>query len=259
MARSHAKLFASIWTDPDWLQLDQGAQHLYMLLLSQPKLTLVGVLDMMPSRWAAMTHGTDTATICEELDRLEAARFIITDRATGELLIRTFARHDVQVAARNRNLRAGYWRAWRTIQSLILRRAAWDETPRELREDDSAPSKSELPELTVPTGSSNQQSELTVPPVDNTTNPQVTPVGTTSSNYQSEQPVATSLHPPPSYDSSPHKTHGPSSTTPVNNPDPPRGDLHRIRNYTPDTGTPNPELNRTGLAAARNATRKEAE
>ena len=65
--------------------------------------------------------------------------------------------------------------------------------------------------------------------------------------------------PPTPLATSPHKTHGPSSTTPVNNPDPPRGDLHRIRNYTPDTGTPNPELNRTGLAAARNATRKEAE
>lgn len=55
-----------------------------------------------------------------------------------------------------------------------------------------------------------------------------------------------------------HSSRAATSTEPhrpVDNPDPPRGDLHRIRNYTPDTTTPDPELNRTGLAAARNATR----
>ena len=50
MARSEARVLVSIWSDPDWLALTSTAQRAYLLLLSQPKLSLAGCLDWMPQR-----------------------------------------------------------------------------------------------------------------------------------------------------------------------------------------------------------------
>ena len=42
MARDHARFQTAIWDDPDWLKLDQGAQHLYWMLASHKDLSYCG-------------------------------------------------------------------------------------------------------------------------------------------------------------------------------------------------------------------------
>ncbi len=48
----YVKLYRSVWQDPDFVALPPAAQRLYFLLISQPDLTHVGVLPLMPARCA---------------------------------------------------------------------------------------------------------------------------------------------------------------------------------------------------------------
>ena len=121
MARSHARLAAAIWSDPEWSSLTCAAQRAYMLLLSQPKLTLAGSLDLMPGRWAGLASDDTTDAVNRALKELEAAGFVAIDRDTDELVIRTFARHDFTPNGYNRNIAKGFWSAWGAIMSDHLR------------------------------------------------------------------------------------------------------------------------------------------
>jgi len=121
MARSHGKLLASIWSDPDFLALDTDAQWVYMMLLSQPKLALTGVLDYMPARWSRNTSDMTAERIENAVGTLEAARFVLVDRDTDELLIRTLVRHDISLSRLNSNLIKGLWSAWKAIASEVLK------------------------------------------------------------------------------------------------------------------------------------------
>ena len=48
MARSYAQLTTAGLTDPDWLDLTDGAQWLYVVLLRQARLTMWGTGDLLP-------------------------------------------------------------------------------------------------------------------------------------------------------------------------------------------------------------------
>jgi len=121
MARSHARLAATIWSDPEWSTLTRSAQRAYLLLLSQPKLTLAGSLDLMPGRWANLAADDTPDAMRAALDELQAAGFIEIDTDTDELVIRTFARHDFTPNGYNRNIAKGFWSAWGAILSVRLR------------------------------------------------------------------------------------------------------------------------------------------
>lgn len=131
MARSHAKILAAIWDDDDFVALSSGAQRLYMLLLSQKKLTLVGLLTYTPSRWARLAPDTTLASVEGHLDELEASRFVLVDRDTDELLIRTLVKHDKDNTRMlgNVNLLRGLWNAWETIESRQLQHEAVHNIP----------------------------------------------------------------------------------------------------------------------------------
>lgn len=108
MPRSEARIFTSIWKDPDFLALGPGPQRLYMFLLSQEELTYCGTMPLRVPRWARKAAGLTVAEIDLDLKMLEgsanpsdnpdqcAARqpFVITDPDTGELLIRSMMRRD---------------------------------------------------------------------------------------------------------------------------------------------------------------------
>lgn len=128
MARSNARVLCTIWQKDDWKALDAPAQHLYLLILSQPKLSLVGCIDYMPRRWATLAAGMTEAGVDAATRRLENERFVVVDTDTDELLIRTFVRHD-GVNAKNKNLRLGVWSAWRAVASPVLRKVAADNMP----------------------------------------------------------------------------------------------------------------------------------
>ena len=94
MARSYAAIHQRIWADPQWRALDVNAQHLYLLLLSQPQLNLAGVLPLQLRKWASCVAGWDIADVATALDRLREDRFVLVDEDTEEVLVRSLIRND---------------------------------------------------------------------------------------------------------------------------------------------------------------------
>lgn len=84
----------SIWTDEDFLALSAAAQHMYLLLASQPDMNHAGVLVYRPRRWSRLTKGMTTEDVEAALRELEAAWFIAIDHDAEELLVRSVIRTD---------------------------------------------------------------------------------------------------------------------------------------------------------------------
>lgn len=66
MARTFARIYTTVWNDPEFRALGP-AQHTYFLILAQPKLSLVGCIDMKPRSWSAMS-GLTTGQIASQID-----------------------------------------------------------------------------------------------------------------------------------------------------------------------------------------------
>jgi hypothetical protein len=143
MARTHARLLCSIWQDQDFQALDSGAQRLYLYLLSQPRLSLVGLVDLTPRRWANAAPDLDESSIRRSFDALLDTRFVLCDEETQEVLIRTYVRHDG--AHKSWQLTKAMWSAWGTIQSQFLRLSVLYELPDESWQWDQAPPPVERP------------------------------------------------------------------------------------------------------------------
>ncbi|MEU3255833.1 hypothetical protein [Streptomyces sp. NPDC006997] len=94
MARGHGRILSSIWEDADFIALAPEAQRLYLFLISQPNLNHAGLLPLTLRRWSRKAHGLTATAIEEQLHALEAARFVVLDEDTEELLIRSFVRND---------------------------------------------------------------------------------------------------------------------------------------------------------------------
>jgi hypothetical protein len=94
MARGHGRILTLIWEDADFLALTQEQQRLYLFLISQPNLNHAGLLPLTLRRWARKAAGLTPAELDAHLAALAAARFIVLDEDTEELLIRSFVRND---------------------------------------------------------------------------------------------------------------------------------------------------------------------
>lgn len=133
MARDHARIQTAIWNDPDWRKLDQGAQHLYWMLASSPDLSYCGRLDYIPGRMTDLCSGLTEAKIQAAVKRLERAKYVVVDRKTHELLVRSFIRHDGILARRNMGHACG--RALGAVHSAAIREAVLQELARLWLED----------------------------------------------------------------------------------------------------------------------------
>lgn len=94
MARSEARIYAEIWEDGDFLDLEPTVQRLYTFLLSQPDLAHTGVIALRERRWANKARGLTVASVEADLRVLDDARFVVIDWETEELLVRSFIRRD---------------------------------------------------------------------------------------------------------------------------------------------------------------------
>lgn len=94
MARGHGRVLSSIWEDDDFLALDREQQGTYVFLISQPNLNHAGLLPLTLKRWTRKARGLTAAGLEKTLTELDAARFIVVDDDTEELLIRSFIRND---------------------------------------------------------------------------------------------------------------------------------------------------------------------
>lgn len=94
MARTHARIYSSIWDDPDFQALSVHAQRLYLLLTSQGEVNNAGLILLTVRRWSRGCDTTDPDDIRKALTELDEHRFVVVDDDTEEVLIRTHVRWD---------------------------------------------------------------------------------------------------------------------------------------------------------------------
>lgn len=94
MARDYAKIITRIWADDDFKGLGATAQRLYFQLLSQPDVSMCGVVTLAERRWSMQVADQSLDAITDDIAALEGARFIVVDRVTQEVLVRSYVRHD---------------------------------------------------------------------------------------------------------------------------------------------------------------------
>lgn len=127
MARDHARIQCAIWRDAEFTSLSKDAQRIYMLLLSQPNLSLCGRLDYTPGRWANLADDETIVEVVCAIDELETHQFVLVDEDAAEIIIRSFVRHDGVCDAAN--LIQAMWKAWAGMFSDTLRQAVVQELP----------------------------------------------------------------------------------------------------------------------------------
>lgn len=94
MARTHARLFCSIWNDPVFTALSVESQRLYLLALSQPNISLCGVVPWTPKRWARFSPESKADDLEHAVVELENAGLVLLDQETEELWVKSFVRYD---------------------------------------------------------------------------------------------------------------------------------------------------------------------
>lgn len=94
MARDHARIDVHIWADEDWKALSPLAKLLYLQLISQPRLSYAGLLDLAVKRWARAHPDMSISELRAALSELDNARFVVVDQDTEEVLVRTYIRND---------------------------------------------------------------------------------------------------------------------------------------------------------------------
>lgn len=133
MARDHGRIKTKIWNDDDFLALKVAEQHLYMALLTNKGLSRCGVADYIPSRFDHLASDLSAAKITKAVAGLTAARFLVVDERTQELLLRSYVRHDGVLDRLNMGKAVGT--AFEAIVSPQIRRAVGAELARIMRDD----------------------------------------------------------------------------------------------------------------------------
>ena len=93
MARTEARVKTSIWRDEDFLSLSPTAKLVYLSLISQPTLTLCGVVAYTP-RALANSLGTGYSRVTAAVEELGRQKFVQVDGHTEEVWVRTFIKND---------------------------------------------------------------------------------------------------------------------------------------------------------------------
>lgn len=134
MARDHARIKTSIWTeDPDFLALKVAEQHAYLMLASNPGLSRCGVLAYIPGRFDHLAADMTPARFRAAVAGLRAARFVVLDERTQELLLRSYVRHDGVLDRLNMGKATGT--AFEAVVSRQIRRAIGDELARLMQDE----------------------------------------------------------------------------------------------------------------------------
>ena len=91
----YGKIYKRIWGDRDFKALPAEQQLQYFKLLSQTDISQAGVITLATTRWAGQTADTSTDDIEQAIAGLEATRFVVVDRSTQEVLVRSYIRNDL--------------------------------------------------------------------------------------------------------------------------------------------------------------------
>lgn len=128
MAREYARYLVSNHDDSDWFAMTCVQHDCYMALTSSPDLSWAGVVPLVPARFARISADLTERRVVRTWAELEALNKIIIDESTGEILVRTFLRHDNVLA--KPNIAKAFCRAFDLVKSDIIRRAITAEVAR---------------------------------------------------------------------------------------------------------------------------------
>lgn len=123
MSRKEARVFTRIWNDPAFVQLPSQTQRLYLLLLSQPDLNYAGVLPFTPLRWALLCPDRGAKSLLGDVKRLATGGFVVVNRHTQEVLVRSFVQNDAGLVAGNHKLIDALIRDYESIRGDDIRAA----------------------------------------------------------------------------------------------------------------------------------------
>jgi hypothetical protein len=93
MARTHGRMFCTVWEDDDFLALSPEAKNVYQSLVSQKDLSHAGTIFLRSPLWAELI-GYSIEVLEAALEELRLARFVVIDRRTFEVLVRSLIRRD---------------------------------------------------------------------------------------------------------------------------------------------------------------------
>lgn len=127
MARSYARIDVQRFHDDDWRALTLPQKAVFDMMLTHPKLSLCGALDLKYGSLVKYAPELNVDALSGILDALMEARYIAVDWDTDEAVIRTFVRHDGVL--QNQNLGRGMWSAWVAVESDELRRFVLENLP----------------------------------------------------------------------------------------------------------------------------------
>lgn len=125
MARTHSRIYTSIWTDEDFRSLTKDEQRAYVMLVTQPAINNCGVLPYVPRKWAKLAVDETEHALGDSIANLADHRFIVVDEDTDELLVRTFIKHDR--IEEQPNLKTSAKRQFQEIESRPIRKVLLDE------------------------------------------------------------------------------------------------------------------------------------
>lgn len=91
--RQFARYLASNHRDPDWAEMTTLQHDCYMSILSSPDLSWAGVIPYFPARYIIAKDLTERK-VARTWDELAELNKLVIDKRTGEVLVRTFMRHD---------------------------------------------------------------------------------------------------------------------------------------------------------------------
>jgi hypothetical protein len=95
MARDHARMQTSLWRPgSDFRSLPMDAQWAYEMLCQQDGLSYAGVIDYRPGRFAVLAEDATPKKVSTAIRKLEVRKYVVIDRETEELLVRSYVRHD---------------------------------------------------------------------------------------------------------------------------------------------------------------------
>ena len=121
MSREYGRYLTRTHRDDDWSALTTTQHDCYMALVCSEDITWAGVAPYAPMRYANFAADLNERKVVKVWGELEEVNMLVIDKATAEILVRTFLKHDNVIA--KPNLTLAFCTAYGKVRSDALRRA----------------------------------------------------------------------------------------------------------------------------------------
>jgi len=125
MARQFGRYKVSTHDDADWRSLTTLQHDVYMSLLSSSDIDWVGVVPYFPARFSGFAADLTERKVEHAWRELADRGYLVIDKAMGELLVRTFIKHDEVLS--HPNLTKAMLTSLDRVRSAAVRGAIVDE------------------------------------------------------------------------------------------------------------------------------------